>query len=177
MKVISNIDNTHYTLIRKNVSTFISNLSSLFDFDKMMILDIAPEKHLGAKEHFSKAIVKTLDIDSTSTADYIADLCKTNQDIIPDNYFDLVICTEVLEHVNDPFAAVNELYRIVKVGGWVAASSPFNFRIHNPLPDNWRFTEHGLKILFKQFDEVKINSLEDQERFLMPVHHTILCKK
>ena len=88
MKIISNIDKNHYDLIRKNVSDFILNLSNLYDSKDFIILDVAPEKHLGAKEHFKLATIKTLDIDPNSDSDYIADLCNTNTEIIPNDTFD-----------------------------------------------------------------------------------------
>ena len=177
MKIISNIDKNHYDLIRKNVSDFILNLSNLYDSEDFIILDVAPEKHLGAKEHFKLATIKTLDIDPNSDSDYIADLCNTNTEIIPNDTFDLIICSEVLEHTNNPFHAVNELRRILKPKGLVCVSTPFNFRIHGPLPDNWRFTIHGLKVLFSNFEDVKINELNDDDRFLMPIHYTLIAKK
>jgi SAM-dependent methyltransferase len=177
MKIISNIDKNNYDLIRKNVSDFILNLSNLYDSEDFIILDVAPEKHLGAKEHFKLATIKTLDIDPNSDSDYIADLCNTNTEIIPNDTFDLIICSEVLEHTNNPFHAVNELRRILKPKGLVCVSTPFNFRIHGPLPDNWRFTIHGLKVLFSNFEDVKINELNDDDRFLMPIHYTLIAKK
>jgi SAM-dependent methyltransferase len=174
---ISETDKKHYTLIRENVSNFIKDLSTWFDSKDYLLLDVAPETHLGAKEHFKYATIKTLDIDPDSGADYIADLCETNTDVIPDNTFDIVICTEVLEHTNNPFNVVNELERIVKPGGLVCVSTPFNFRIHGPLPDNWRFTIHGLKTLFSNYEDVKIKELLDSERDLMPIHYTLQAKK
>lgn len=173
---ISNIDKNHYLKLRKNISDFIKQISEIDDVN-LNVLDIAPEIHKGAKEFFHKAIVKTLDINPNSKADYIVDICNNNQNIIPDNFFDVVICTEVLEHTNNPFLAVKELYRIIKPNGILAASTPFNFRIHNPLPDNWRFTEYGLKILMSKFKSVQINELKDENRFLMPIQYTILAKK
>lgn len=173
---ISNIDKKHYNALRNNITNFIKKLS-VDDSPDLLILDVAPEIHKGAKEFFHKGVVKTLDIDVNSSADYIADLCKCNHDIIPDNFFDIVLCTEVLEHTNNPFLAVEELYRIVKPAGVVAVSTPFNFRIHNPLPDNWRFTEHGLRVLFSKFKSVDIEALIDENRFLMPVQYTVVAKK
>jgi SAM-dependent methyltransferase len=177
MVTISETDKKHYNLIRENVSNFIKDLSVWFDSKDLTILDVAPETHLGAKEHFKYSTIKTLDIDSNSGADYIANLCETNTDIIPNNSFDIVICTEVLEHTNNPFNAVNELERITKPGGMVCVSTPFNFRIHGPLPDNWRFTIHGLRALFSNFEGVVIDELLDTERDLMPIHYTLKARK
>ncbi len=141
------------------------------------MLDIAPQIHLGAREHFTKAKIKTFDIDPYSGADYIADLCETNRELITDDYFDLIVCTEVLEHVLNPFKAVKEIYRILKKGGLTFVTTPFNFRIHGPLPDCWRFTEHGLRELFKDFVIIELNAIPTEGRNLMPLHYSLIAKK
>lgn len=40
------------------------------------------------------------------------------------NSFDVVLCTEVIEHVEDPIKAISELYRVVKKGGVVILTTP-----------------------------------------------------
>jgi SAM-dependent methyltransferase len=174
---ISEIDKKHYVKLRENIKNFIKNLSDEHDSEDTLVMDVAPETHMGAKEFFTKSTIKTLDIDPESGADYIVDLCNNNSDKIGDETFDLIICTEVLEHVNNPFFVVNELKRILKTGGVVAISTPFNFRIHGPLPDNWRFTIHGLKVLFGEFEILSITPLEDVDRNLMPIQYTLTARK
>jgi len=38
--------------------------------------------------------------------------------------FDLVVCSEVIEHTRDPYLAVKELYRVLKPGGMLALTVP-----------------------------------------------------
>ncbi len=42
----------------------------------------------------------------------------------PDNFFDLVICSEVLEHLHEYNDAVKEMHRVLKPGGKLYASVP-----------------------------------------------------
>ena len=42
----------------------------------------------------------------------------------PDNFFDLVICSEVLEHLHEYNDAVREMHRVLKPGGKLYASVP-----------------------------------------------------
>lgn len=42
----------------------------------------------------------------------------------PDNTFDRIICSEVLEHVSDDQVALDEVFRVLKPGGVVAATVP-----------------------------------------------------
>ncbi len=43
---------------------------------------------------------------------------------LPDNSFDVVICTEVLEHISDYRTAIKELIRVVKHGGFLIITFP-----------------------------------------------------
>jgi SAM-dependent methyltransferase len=175
--IISEMDALHLKIIRANVKKLIANSALRFDKPGLKILDVAPQDHRGAGEFFKSAIVKTLDINPASGADFIADLCGINEETISSNSFDVIICTEVLEHTLNPFAAVDEMERILKHGGAAIISTPCNFRIHGPLPDCWRFTEHGLKQLFKEFINIEIKSVNTEQRDLFPVHYTLIAFK
>ena len=174
---VSQVDHYHLAAIRRNVQQFLSEAGLNWGNKLGLLLDIAPQVHEGARPFFSDEMeIETLDIDPCAGTTYCADLCKKN-DNIPSNRFDIVVCTEVLEHVVNPFAAVVEIHRLLKPGGLLLASSPFNFRIHGPLPDCWRFTEHGWRALLNEFDILQIKPLEDTQRFLMPIHYTVIAKK
>ena len=64
--------------------------------------------------------------------------------------YDLVLCTQVLEHVDDPDLAVRELYRVTTPGGRILAST-HGVQVYHPSPtDYWRWTHAGLERLFKR---------------------------
>jgi SAM-dependent methyltransferase len=176
MGEVSATDEAHLKAIRNNVSDFVAKCGEKYDKKGAFLLDVAPQDHEGAAPYFKQAKIETLDIDSESGATYIADICANNENLISSNYFDFVVCTEVLEHTLQPFDAVKEIKRILKPDGHVFLSVPFNFRIHGPLPDCWRFTEHGLRALFKDFEIIQLTALEKEDRFLMPIHYTLIAK-
>jgi len=69
---------------------------------------------------------------------------------VEDGSFDLVLCTQVLEHCDDPAAAVSELRRVTAPGGRVLAST-HGVQVYHPSPqDLWRWTHEGLRRLFEQ---------------------------
>ena len=174
--IVSEMDKQHYELIRENVRNFMRRIASGYKGTEK-ILDIAPQDHEGAAFYFPPdAVVHTLDINPAAGCTFTGDLCAYNSQI-PDNSYDIVVCTEVLEHTLQPFKAAAELHRFLKPGGLLAASTPYNFRIHGPLPDCWRFTEHGLRALLTDFDTVKIEPLETPDRDLMPIHYTFTASK
>jgi len=69
---------------------------------------------------------------------------------VPDGSFELVLCTQVLEHAEHPARAVSELRRVVAPGGRVLAST-HGVQVYHPNPDDyWRWTHVGLQRLFDE---------------------------
>ncbi len=58
----------------------------------------------------------------TTRIDLVSDITSISA---PDASFDAVLCTEVLEHVPDPLAAIRELARLVRPGGSIVLTVPF----------------------------------------------------
>ncbi len=177
MSNIAEIDVKNLAALRANVEKFMSYVGNSYGTVNKPLLDIAPQEHRGARPFFNPSVViETLDINPLSGATHIADLCEC-ADTIGFNRYDYVVCTEVLEHTRQPFDAVSNIYKMLKPGGLAFITTPFNLRIHGPLPDCWRFTEHGLRELFKDFDILELSGLESEERFLMPIQYTLVAKK
>lgn len=97
-----------------------------------------------------------VDIDSRRNPDQIIDLCDDNFSKIIKYKPNLICIFEVLEHTTNPMKAVKNIYKITNKGDFVLASVPFIFHIHDEPNDYFRFTKFGLKLLFKDFANVKI---------------------
>jgi SAM-dependent methyltransferase len=61
--------------------------------------------------------------------------------------YDCVLSTQVLEHVDDPEAYLNECYRILLPGGHLILTTHGLFEDHACPQDYWRWTAYGLKRL------------------------------
>lgn len=66
--------------------------------------------------------------------------------------FDVVLCTEVLEHLPEPQRAIDEMYRVLKPGGTLLLTTRFLFPIHDAPHDYFRFTKYGLRHLLRAFE-------------------------
>lgn len=77
---------------------------------------------------------------------------------IPDCSFDVVFSHVVLEHVKEPWMAVDTLRRITKPGGLSLHVVPFVHRYESVLPHYFHFTHEGLTSLFKDrgFDVLEV---------------------
>ena len=91
--------------------------------------------------------VRTLDITRDGGADYAGTAEATG---LPDASFDLVLCTQVLEHCMNPWAAVREIHRILRPGGYLIASAPHVWFFHPHPTDHWRFTQEGITHLCRE---------------------------
>jgi SAM-dependent methyltransferase len=86
-------------------------------------------------------VLRTLDLTIENGADFAGTVEATG---LADASFDLVICTQVLEHCDDPWRAIAEIRRILKPAGRAILSAPHVWFYHPHPQDNWRFTQEGL---------------------------------
>jgi SAM-dependent methyltransferase len=173
MHPVSKTDINHLSLLRENVIIFTEKfISSLIPTD--IVLEIGPQT-IGGISSKTNNTIHTLDINENNGPDIVGDICTYNKHI-PDNFYDKILCTEVLEHTKNPFSAVDELYRILKPKGQLWVSTPLNFRIHGPSPDCWRFTKEGLFTLFSGWSNTIIEELPS-DRFLFPIQYLTIISK
>jgi SAM-dependent methyltransferase len=80
---------------------------------------------------------------------------------IKDGVADLVLCTQVLEHVDNPVLCVAELGRVTRPGG-VVLTSTHGVQPYHPVPDDyWRWTHAGLSKVFREngdFEHVEVHA-------------------
>lgn len=181
---VSRRDRRHLKAIRNSVDLLYQSGADLLmkewasDTVSRRVLDVAPQDDGGWNNRdlgTPAPLVLTLDINPNSGADIVGDICEQSwtKGLEP---FDAVFVAEVLEHVQNPFSAVQVLHSIMRPGGFLFASSPYDFRIHGPLPDNWRFTEHGWRALLKDFVDVEVIAVPSR-RPLMPIAYRVNARR
>jgi len=100
-------------------------------------------------------------------------------DVFPPESFDFVLCTDVFEHIPRPWEAIQELHAVLKPGGILLLTTPFNFHLHSneQVRDYWRISADGLRLLLQEiagFDEVEITYVGHPE---FPFSHTVVARK
>ena len=124
--------------------------------DNLLLLDIAPSPPLSIFiTRFEKIVHKTADL-LVEGVDMSIDI--TNMPEVASNSFDILICSHVLEHVEDDKKALSELYRVLKPGGWGIIMVPIILTIDQidedpavtDVAERWR--------RFGQYDHVRLYS-------------------
>lgn len=73
--------------------------------------------------------------------------CPADALAFADAEFDVVFCSQVLEHVARPWSVVRECSRVLRPGGLALFTAPFLFPHHPSPTDYYRFTHEGLSLL------------------------------
>jgi SAM-dependent methyltransferase len=120
------------------------------------LLDFSPSRSLYRKfkkisglEYFSS------DFANEFISDHHFDIKDIKQD---DNFFDLILCYHILEHVPDDRKAISELFRVLKPGGNLFLQTPF--RDGEILEDPLITTEEDRIKYFGQKDHVRVYSVD-----------------
>lgn len=101
---------------------------------------------------------------------WIADLAHMKE--VPDNRYDCVICHQVLEHVQRPWQALEEIVRVLKPGGAFVTSVPHLSRLHDLPHDYFRYTPNGLASLLEACG-LELVDLEPYGGVFCFLHHQV----
>lgn len=138
---------------------FMQKRTDLFDGRPKKMLHVAPEKALG--KLFQE--VPTIDYLSGDLNPEVAMVKMDITDIqLPNNTFDVIYCSHVLEHVPDDRKAMRELYRVLKPGGWAILHVPILREVTYEDP-SVTTPEERLRV-FGQSDHVRMYGLDYADR-------------
>jgi SAM-dependent methyltransferase len=97
---------------------------------------------------------------------------------LPDERFDTVILSDVLEHVRAPEALLGEVARILAPGGKLLLNVPFFYWLHEQPHDYYRYTEHALRAMVQRsgLQLVSLESLGGAPEVLADVIGKHVCQ-
>ena len=82
----------------------------------------------------------------------------------PDKSFNVIICNHVLEHIIDDKKAMNELYRVLKPGGWGILQVPMSLSLTTTYEDFSITDPTQREQVFGQSDHVRIYAIDYLDR-------------
>ncbi|MEN3322993.1 methyltransferase domain-containing protein [Mariniflexile soesokkakense] len=131
---------------------YLKNETNFFSSEKK-VLHFAPE------QCFFKRFRKLKNLDYTTTdllspiADVKADICNLP---FKDNTYDVILCNHVLEHIPNDTKAMEELYRVMKVGGMGVFQIPQDLNRKITFEDNTITDKKERAKIFGQYDHVRV---------------------
>lgn len=141
-----------YTLYQK-IKNFSQNIGP-----NLKILDVGcghkPYSHLFAKNNY---IGIEIDDGNRNLTGKDPDKFYDGETIpYKDQEFDLIICTQVLEHTLHPANLIKEMYRVLRDGGQIFVTAPLISQEHEQPYDFWRFTQFAHQKLFTEANFIDI---------------------
>ncbi len=124
-----------------------------FFSEQLRLLHFAPE------QAFYKRFRKMSNLEYITTdlysplADVKADICDLP---FKDEEFDVILCNHVLEHIPDDTKAMQELYRILKPGGYGIFQIPQDLNRETTFEDNSITDKKERAKIFGQYDHVRV---------------------
>lgn len=115
--------------------------------------------HFAPEQAFYNRFKKLDNLEYTTTdlnsplADVKADICNLP---FSDNSFDVILCNHVLEHIPNDTKAMQELYRILKPGGWGIFQIPQDLKREKTFEDDTIIDKKERARIFGQYDHVRI---------------------
>jgi len=86
-------------------------------------------------------------------------VCTLEDLTAPDDSFDLVLCTQVLEHVRRPEEALRQIARVLRPGGHAFVTTHGTYPFHPHPRDYWRWTQQGFEALFEDAGALELVEL------------------
>ena len=140
-----------------------TGIKSIFDPENARVFEFLVEQRqkmvdqsyvldAGAGEQPYKRIFDGLNYESTDMPGGFYKMkhdfeCELHDIPKPNDHYDVVVLTQVLEHVPDPQATLSEIYRVLKPNGKLLISVPLNGPLHGEPWHFFQFTHYGLNQL------------------------------
>lgn len=160
-RLYPSLTNPNWLVLRRRRELFRTWLGRVYG-DELNVLDVGgriqpyrPLLHGRLQRYVG------VDLLPTSLVDVVA---RGEQIPLASNYFDLVICTQVLEYVPEPRVVVAEIHRVLKPGGCLLLSVP-SVAPRDSDNECWRFLPASLRLLMANFSESEI----------VPEGGTVIC--
>lgn len=131
---------------------YLKNETDFFNAENKLL-------HFAPEQCFLKRFRELKNLDYTTTdllspiADVKADICNLP---FEDNSYDVIFCNHVLEHIPDDTKAMQELFRVMKPGGWGIFQIPQDLNRDVTFEDDSITDKAERAKIFGQYDHVRV---------------------
>lgn len=147
--ITSLLQRVFFNSSRKHLHAYIEEAAAGLASDAL-VLDAgagdAPYRHLFAPYRYQSTDFLRVN-KHYSDVSYVCDLHHVP---VQADRYDLVLLTQVLEHVPEPKLVLKEIYRVLKPGGKLWLSAPLYFPEHEVPFDFYRYTQFGFRHLLNE---------------------------
>jgi SAM-dependent methyltransferase len=141
---------------RKGLYEFLGReFSAIKPGERVLTIGAAGDVHRLLAQHAEQQTfsVTSCDIDQKYQPDILGDICTFD---FGEQTFDVIVLSEVLEHVHSPHLAIRNIHSLLRPDGRLILTVPFIFPIHERPHDYFRYTRYGLEFLLSEFKNVNI---------------------
>lgn len=118
------------------------------DYGDMRVLEIGSYNVNGSVRELFPDVAEYIGIDIVEGPGVDQVMSSHDASDVWIEWFDVVLCCEMLEHDAAPWLTMDEVYNALKQGGHAIFTARGNgFKYHDP-PDRWRFLPEGFQALF-----------------------------
>ena len=142
---------------------YITKKSNILNSSKnIRLLHVAPEKNLQKMlKSFSHIEYISGDLNPSTNFNIRVDITYMN---FEDNFFDVIICNHVLEHIKDDQKAMSELFRVLKPKGLAILQAPISKALKETYEDFTITNPEEREKYFGQKDHVRIYAKDYKQR-------------
>lgn len=161
--------------MRMNVRDFVKIVAEVFDVDKPIVefgsRQVEEQGEFANLRSFFKlgkdSAYIGCDFVAGAGVDRVEDITNIS---LENESVGTCLLVETLEHIENPFKAIDEIYRILKPNGMLVLTVPMHFPIHNYPHDYYRYTPEAIRVLTNSF---QVKFIASQGPFEIP--HTLFC--
>jgi SAM-dependent methyltransferase len=126
------------------------------------------------RKHFEHVTYETADFGEIDK-DYahLDYTCRLEKLPMADETYDLVLCSQVLEHIPEPVAVLREIRRVLKPGGQAWVSAPLFYEEHEVPYDFNRYTQFAWRRMAAEVD-LSVESLEWLEGYYGTISYQLM---
>jgi len=158
--------------IKKSISKILDDIHTVLDVGSST-LDFRTKVQPFIEENIFKPLrskgkkVHHLDIKEGPGIDIVCDITQPNAYSRIGQKFDLVICTNSLEHVPNMDVVADNLKKLVKKDGYLLVTVPYCYFYHpDPIDTMYRPTNKELEMLFSDFKVIDSEIIKIKKLYL-----------